>query len=626
MKKLITIVKALLLFNAGIFAQSTTSLRADGTILVNGQPFFPFGAYAVHWDAPGTERINCLNALIAAGMNVAQIEDAGSSGANFADLLNIADANNFHFFVGVSYSPNIVSTAAAYKNRNCILAWSLADDGDDASWTIDQLKSRNSSVKSADPNHLTFLPLTGYDATRRRNVGNYTPIADASALEIYPIGAPSGYDVNTSNALTQTYLRTLAYVNSATALRKPMLMLPQTFSWGRQAPNPRYPTVNELRNMIYAGIAAGVKGIMSYDFSFDLVNNQSALWNEFKAIRTDVLTLQSALMDGELTRVNTGDEALVASYWVYNGSVYVTVLNTSYSTAKNVSITLPSGTSGTATSLFSRMPNTLSFNGGVLSGSIAATQVQVYKLSYSTTGTGGNNNNPATIINFEDRPAGETQLTGTYANANWGNNQWATLTSTSASPVSKVMEMWSLATKQTTQTFTLPAGKKLKSVDIAVEGNPTTKSIEISSKGNPTLTFNDMTNSFKTYNTGWTVAAPVVTVKVTCNLGAAYVVLDNIVYNNGGSLRTPLLTTPLAENKKLEVTVFPNPSNSEVTISNLKENSIIKIYTADGKLVKTISSPNGEALKLDVHAFNKGTYKFIISSGRLQLNKTVIIQ
>lgn len=222
------------------------------------------------------------------------------------------------------------------------------------------------------------MSLTGYYLSRRSAVDNYSSIADASGYQIYPITPLPDYDITSSNALTQTYLRTLMYVNSAAKVNKPMIMISQNFSWGNPAPDSRYPTVAEIRNMTYSGLAAGVKGILSYVYNSNLVN-QAALWNENKTLRTDVTTLESVLLNGTLTRVNTGDTELVISYWTYNDGIYVIVVNTSYTITKSVSIPI-SVFYGSAVAMFSRMPKTLSLSGGKLVGSISPEEVEVYKL------------------------------------------------------------------------------------------------------------------------------------------------------------------------------------------------------------------------------------------------------
>ena len=81
------------------------------------------------------------------------------------------------------------------------------------------------------------------------------------------------------------------------------------------------------------------------------------------------------------------------------------VVNTSYTSSKAVSIPLPSSYTGTKTSLFSRMPNTLSVAGGNFTGTIGAQQVQVYSIAQNLDTTlssvpGGLNSSSVTAFSF----------------------------------------------------------------------------------------------------------------------------------------------------------------------------------------------------------------------------------
>lgn len=383
MKAAWIILLAVTLSYQTLCSQNVSRLRSDGTILLNNQPFFPFGAYGIHWTQSDADQMQGLEAMATAGFNLMVVEQTSRAGFNV--LVDAAANKQVYLSVSTPYPPNLVGTIQNYKNKSNILWWGLADDGDDGRFTLTELNGFHSTAKATDPTRLTYLTLTGFNASRRNSVNNFTPIADVAALQIYPIGAHRNYDVTPLNALTVTYLRTLSYVLSATALNKPMVMNLQTFNWNTQSDSPRYPTVLELRNMLYSGLAAGVKGILFYDFSFDLMNQQVPLWNELKTLRADVNVLQNALMNGTLTRLSTGDPELVASRWIDAQACYIVLINTSYSNTKNVMLSLPSEyQSSNALPIFPRMPATMLVSAGALAGSISPQGVQVYKL-YATT-------------------------------------------------------------------------------------------------------------------------------------------------------------------------------------------------------------------------------------------------
>ena len=225
------------------------------------------------------------------------------------------------------------------------------------------------------------MSLTGYYPKCRQDRGLYTNITNV-CLQMYPDTPLSDYDVTAQNSLTGTYERTLQYVQAAEQDGKSMIMTPQTFKWEEEPGYHRYPTALELRNICYLGIYAGVKGLIAYDFSFDLFNNQKPLWNEYVAIKNDILIndLQKYFMQAPMMPYNTNTTGLYASYWKSDTDLLLIVVNTNTTSSKSVSIVLPAAYSS-ATSLFSRMPNTLSLqNKNKMAGNIAAKEVLIYKL------------------------------------------------------------------------------------------------------------------------------------------------------------------------------------------------------------------------------------------------------
>jgi hypothetical protein len=383
MKKALHLWVLFILFSITTKAQTNFTLRTDGTILKNNVPFFPMGFYVNRSNTTAQYEAD-VNSISNAGIfNFINLPYIEGNTANWTSFLNLCNTKNIYVATQLNYVGNIYTPVDLYKNHPATYGWSIADDADvvgNGSFTPVQLMERNNECKTRDPNHLTELSLTGYYPSRRAQANIYTPITDAPSFQIYPVTPPPDYDVTAVNALTQTYLRTLLYVQSAALSNRPIIMNSQTFSWAAQSPNPRYPTAAEIRNMTYAGLAAGVKGIVSYAYSDDLAN-QTNLWNEIKLLRNDVVTLEPALLNGVLTRVNTTDEALVCSYWKHNNEYYIVAINTSYSNAKTLNLTIPNTNGFQIQSLFSRMPNTLIFSGNVLAGNITPTDVQVYKLS-----------------------------------------------------------------------------------------------------------------------------------------------------------------------------------------------------------------------------------------------------
>ena len=352
-------------------------------VMRDGQKFFPVGLYGPQFRSPFEEKAQAVDILATDGFNTIFLEDIATS--RFGELLDQADEQGIAVLVGMTNLKDdefVEETVTAYKDEPAVLGWSLLDDADNGEWTVAEIRARNNYLKTLDTAHFTYTTLTGYYPARREAVDEFVAIADVSALQIYPIEPLPDYDVTDDNALTQTYLRTLQYVQAAEQNGSPMLMNAQTFEWFAGGnPDVRYPTVAELRNMCYSGLAAGVDGIISYDFTLDLYNNQRDLYNEYVAIKDDILnSTVDFYLEGELTRYATNDPALVASYYTYQNELLLITVNTSYIASQDVSIQLPSGYQS-AEPLFERMPATLSLSDDMIQGTLAPQAVQVYRLT-----------------------------------------------------------------------------------------------------------------------------------------------------------------------------------------------------------------------------------------------------
>jgi hypothetical protein len=353
---------------------SETSLRGDGTILLDGEPFLPFGFYGPHWESSLEGRFSSIKTAVQAGFNTLHLSAAGEG---FADILDTAEKYELQLIVDTPYPPNLAGTIDYYKDRDCIWAWTLADDGDNGSFTLDEIKGFNADAHSRDPGRLTFLTLTGWNAQRRDRAGEFAQAADIIANQIYPITPLEGYDVTQDNALTETYLRTLNYVLAAEANGRALVTNTQTFNW-----SGRHPTPEEERNMTYSVLAAGAKGLVCYNYPGARENED--LWAELEILRGEVISMAPVLLDGQLTRVETGDPELVASIWEHEDIFYTVLVNTSYNETKQISLPVPDGFTGELQLLFPRLRDGLAIEEDMLTGEINPVEVQAYQFASAT--------------------------------------------------------------------------------------------------------------------------------------------------------------------------------------------------------------------------------------------------
>lgn len=385
--KIIVLILACFTYGIKVESQEITifSLREDGTILKDGQPFFPMGFYVDRsWD---TEVYKENIRQIAEGndFNIVNLPFQADF-ENWPDFLDLCQEKGIYLVSQLAYSGDYLKQVRDFKNHPAMYGWSVADDADNGHFTIEELIQRNNAIKEIDTKHVTETSLTSYYESRRLAVDDYMDIADVSGFQSYPITPLPDYraQVSAENALRESFKRGLHYVRSANKFKRPLIFNTQTFSWSDDSNSTpgehRFPTVKEIRNMLYSSLAVGVKGIISY--AFNDIYEQAEQWNEMIKLRDDVKVLEGAILNGSHNLIATNDDYLGCATWVYNGKVYVVVINTSYSDNKTISLQLPAGTYSNKTAVASRLPNTLSMNGSKLEGIINAEDVQVFVFDF----------------------------------------------------------------------------------------------------------------------------------------------------------------------------------------------------------------------------------------------------
>ena len=377
MKKLLFLVFATILVSTFSFAQTVATRRADGTMLINGTPFFPNGIYHVAWYSTQAELVGDMQLIGQSGFNCVHIS-ATDGGTITAAMLDAAQAAGLYVILEspVWGTPKTVHAELvnAFKNHPALIGWNIGDDVHNHSTTT-EMQTFHNDVKALDPNHLTFF--TVYNSS----VWNpYFGVGDYIMPYSYPVG---GGDP-------------MCWVdhqmNLALAQNKPMLGIPQAYSWtGNQN---AAPTAKQYRNMAYQNLINNVKGILPYCFTESGRTNNylpawTNLWNAVKGFNSELKTLDDAILNGTYTRANTGYTpgsctGVQSAYWIYNNELYITVVSTVETGGNiNASITLPSNVNGPAVAVFSGQPSGMTFNNTtkVLSGTVIDGDVHVYKLT-----------------------------------------------------------------------------------------------------------------------------------------------------------------------------------------------------------------------------------------------------
>lgn len=351
-------------------ADEGVAIRADGTLLVDGQPFFPFGfalypRYRTDEFTPET-----LEAIAAGGFNTlhAPIRD------NYPDLL--ADAHRLNIRLLAEIYPyelddaGIVTAISSVKDLPGLLAYAIADDVDDGGYYTPQLVARiNQLVKQVDDQHPTYI--SGYIPAQ---ISRFMETADIVAMQSYPIGK------------TNEDLARLSHVNSALSeavaagkpFNRPIIANLQAFTW----PEQREPTAIEIRNMTYQALLNNVRGIIYYAYNDGVwqIERHPQVLQAVQSLAPEIERLAPALLDGVYTPLHSDNQDVLAAQWIHDNSRYIIVVNTA-ALASAVAIAIPELAHGQAEPLFAERPAGMVIENGQLSGNLDALAVHVYVLN-----------------------------------------------------------------------------------------------------------------------------------------------------------------------------------------------------------------------------------------------------
>ena len=346
-------------------------IRTDGTTIVNGKPFFPFGLYQASWESAEDNPIDHIREIAAAGFNI--VHASAIKLDNYETFLD--EANKLGVYVISRPDFNILTLVNAFKHKPAVLGWNLADDVDNGKRTPNQVLTSHRQVKAADPNHLTYV--TGYT----NKIGRFANCSDILAVQTYPI-KEGKWD------LSSTYSKVSLAREAVAKYNKAVYVNVQAFDWATAKPdqykNSRPPTAEEVRNMTYQAILAGAKGIIYYSYHYrgyggwHLSDNRE-LWEGMKSLVLEIKQLSPMLLDGNLTRVNTHSTDVFAGIWELRGQVVAAVINTSYDRPQEIAIALPAGIRS-ARPIFPNLSSNMFVKNGKLFGSIKPLEVHIYQL------------------------------------------------------------------------------------------------------------------------------------------------------------------------------------------------------------------------------------------------------
>lgn len=348
-------------------AQTSVWQLSGRNILKNGAKWMPLGMYYLDYTLTEQHAKDTLLAIRNAGGNcaIATLSMAEDGVADYAASIGI------DLFIEANDAAGSAAVAAHYANHPAVAGFMIFDDVNN--YTTGDLAIERDALLAAAPNKLTM------------GSGDYQVESVLSALQIpgvqvYPISLPSESMI----AMAATYATTV--FDAIVTADKPAIFNAQTYRSGS-----RWPTAQELRNMVWQAFIRGANGLITYSaWGNDATNedffNESGLVTELTALFGELGAKQTGILNESRTRGTTSSNYSEIAYFDVGSEYLVVALNSSDTsdppnTAVNdlsVSLELPADATGTIARLNSRYDDVLTRGGTTFSGTLDAEQVAAY--------------------------------------------------------------------------------------------------------------------------------------------------------------------------------------------------------------------------------------------------------
>ncbi|RAV18993.1 carbohydrate binding domain-containing protein [Paenibacillus contaminans] len=336
-----------------------TMLQEDGTLTVNGAPFFPVAAYhAGLSDYPYLAQSG-VNAVQGVATNNADVQQAA---------LDTAQQNGLKVMVPLYYNMQVQENAATtqqfvsrFKDHPAVLAWMIMDEPMLNGKTKEELIDAYRIIRTIDEKHPIYMVeaplLWAYDTTAK--------IADIFATDSYPLP---------NNPISLVGEHTVLGKQAAGESKPVWTVLQAMYNQN----HPYLPTIDEVRNMAYQSLLSGAQGLAYYSFneqSFQLRN--SALWSGLVGFKEELGLLGRLVSSAE--RIGEGQEEDSRwTLWKDGDILYAAAVNTSGEIRQ---VTVPIGATGyTAELLYGDSQSSLDEQGGVLNFRLGPKQAQLYRI------------------------------------------------------------------------------------------------------------------------------------------------------------------------------------------------------------------------------------------------------
>ena len=313
-----------------------------GRTLVDGKPFFPIGMY---WSPNTLAREGALERFAKGPFNCLfnyendmtpeMLDRYWSKGlmvvVNLGDVwgLDVPTAPRRLFATPKEIRTRTDETnwlnkvVSRCKDHPAVLAWCTGEEFERK--YAAELRERYDLVRSMDREHPIWYLMMDTETTY-----DYINACDIIGSDPYPVrtGEPDKGSVAGAGSSAE-------FIQKAMFGYRGHWQVPQAFSWRwdpNADPNLRFPTENEMRNMVWQSIAAGANGVLLYSYG-QILNKttgaeQDECWRISATVGTEVRRLTDVLLLPPGPTVSVVPSGVRLRTWRRDdGSVFVLVCN-----------------------------------------------------------------------------------------------------------------------------------------------------------------------------------------------------------------------------------------------------------------------------------------------------------
>ncbi len=287
------------------------NLTDSGTILVDGEPFFPIGLYHVSgskYQMVAEAGFNCVQ-----GSGTMDLEAFGTSldAAHEAGLM--VDVPLYWEGKVLENLPTSLQKIEQYADHPAVLCWKIIDEPDLREDVMEQVPWAYTRLKEADRRHPIELTIAS-----RRTYEYWANFCDILQIDPYPLP---------ENPLTMVSDK----ADAARAHLEPWQNLTAVLQAGWRKKPWNQPTPEQALSEVYLALIHGAKGIFWYslhDPGWHL--EETPLWDAFPAINAEVEALSMPVMVGDHDeRVSVESEGDLVHWraWRYEGRTWLLMTN-----------------------------------------------------------------------------------------------------------------------------------------------------------------------------------------------------------------------------------------------------------------------------------------------------------